>query len=440
MQSIDTLIKAGWIIPVVPERTILENHAIAINDGRIIDTLPADAADKTYQATESHNLPDHALIPGLINAHTHAPMSLFRGMADDMPLMDWLQNRIWPAETRWADQGFVRDGATLAIAEMLHSGTTCFADMYFFPDQVAKVAKAAGIRANVGLVVLDFPTIWANDANEYISKGTALHDELQHDLLISTFFAPHAPYTVSDEPLQRIRKLADELDIPVMCHIHETADEIENALQQSGKRPLQRLDELNLVSPSLLAVHMTQLTENEIELVAENGTHVVHCPESNMKLASGFCPVQALMNAGANVALGTDGAASNNDLDMFGEMRSAALLAKNVAADASALPAFEALKMATINGAIALGLAAETGSLEKNKFADIVAVDLNALKTQPVYDPVSQIVYSADSTQVSDVWVAGKQLLNNGQLTTLDTESILNNAREWRDKISEPES
>ncbi|HEX7025952.1 MAG TPA: TRZ/ATZ family hydrolase [Gammaproteobacteria bacterium] len=435
MQPIDTLIKGRWLIPVVPENTVLDDHAVAIHAGRIIDVLPAGEAEIRYRASHTVELPQHALLPGFINAHTHSPMSLFRGMADDMPLMDWLQKRIWPAEGRWVDENFVEDGALLAIAEMLRSGTTCFADMYFFPDQIAKTAQRTGIRACVGLIVLDFPTVWAADADEYISKGLELHDQLLNDPLVTTMFAPHAPYTVSDGPLSRVRVLADELDIPVMSHVHETAFEVAQAEQNDGRRPLARLESLGLVSPSLMAVHMTQLNEEEIHRLAEHGAHVIHCPESNMKLASGFCPVQTLLDAGVNVALGTDGAASNNDLDMIGEMRSAALLAKNVAGDASALPAFKALKMATLNGAIALGLAERIGSLEAGKYADIIAIDLDSLKTQPVYDPVSQIVYSADSSQVSDVWIAGKQLLKQGELTGLDQDQLIETARHWRDKI-----
>lgn len=435
MQSINTLIKPRWLIPVVPANTTYTDYAIAIDNGRIIDILPASKADEQYQASQTVELNQHALIPGLVNTHTHTAMTLFRGMADDMSLQDWLQSRIWPAESQWVNQRFVLDGSLLAIAEMLRSGTTCFADMYFYPDIVAKAAKQAHIRASVGLIVLDFPTVWASDANDYISKGTALHDALTHDTLLTTLFAPHAPYTVSDEPLSKIATLANELDIPVMCHVHETEQEVIDAVDKDGIRPLERLNRLGLLSPALNAVHMTQLNDDEITQIAEHGAHVIHCPESNMKLASGYCPVQQLLAAGANVALGTDGAASNNDLDMIGEMRSAALMAKNVARDATALPAFTALEMATLNGAKALGLADDIGSLEAGKAADIVAIDLSAVKTQPVYDPISQIVYAADSSQVSDVWVGGKQVLNQSRLTTIDLDNVLDQARDWRDKI-----
>lgn len=435
MQNIDTLIKARWIIPVTGEAHWLEAHVVAVHNGRILDVLPEGESNDRYRAENNVDLPDHALIPGLINTHTHAAMSLFRGMADDMPLNDWLQNKVWPAEARWVNEQFVQDGTLLAAAEMLRGGTTCFADMYYYPEVAARAAKQAGIRACVGLIVLDFATAWAGDASEYLRKGLALRDELAHEPLISTLFAPHAPYTVSDEPLKKIRMYADELDLQIMCHVHETAHEVETAVEQTGKRPLQRLHELGLVSPALNAVHMTQLNDEDIRLLVDTGAHVIHCPESNLKLASGSCPVQALLSAGVNVALGTDGAASNNDLDLIGEMRSAALLAKNVAGDASALPAYETLKMATINGARALGLADHLGTLEAGKAADIVAINLGALKTQPVYDPVSQIVYSADSSQVSDVWVAGKRVVHEGELTTVDSATLLQRAGEWRDKI-----
>lgn len=437
MQTVDTLIHARWIVPVEPEHTVLEDHSLAIHDGRIAAILPRQEAQAQYQGHTTHELGSHVLIPGLVNVHTHAAMSLMRGMADDLPLMDWLQNHIWPAEGRWVSADFVHDGSELAIAEMLKSGTTCFQEMYFFPDVVGRVASKVGIRACIGLIVIDFPTAWAKDADEYLRKGIAVHDQFRSNSLISTSFAPHAPYTVSDEPLARILTYAEELDIPVHMHVHETAFEVGQAEQQTGKRPLARLQELGLVSPRLIAVHMTQLQDQEIALLAESGSHVAHCPESNLKLASGFCPVHKLMQAGVNVALGTDGAASNNDLDMFGEMRTAALLAKAVANDATALSAAQALRMATLNGARALGLDQEIGSLEAGKAADITAVDLGRLPTQPVYNPVSQLVYAAGREQVSDVWVAGRHLLKRGQLTSLNEDEVLDKARAWHDKMTQ---
>ena len=435
MQTIDSLIHARWIVPVEPEDTVYPHHSLAVHEGRILEILPTDLARARFSAGIEHELDRHLLIPGLVNTHTHAAMSLLRGLADDLPLNEWLNRHIWPAESRWVNEEFVHDGTQLAIAEMLRSGTTCFNDMYFYPDVSARVAAHSGMRACVGLIVIDFPTVWAQDADEYISKGLAVHDRFRGDPLIHTLFAPHAPYTVSDEPLEHIRVLADELDIGIHMHVHETRDEIDRALETSGKRPLQRLHELGLVSPSLVAVHMTQLTAAEVGEFAAAGAHVVHCPESNMKLASGFCPVAALAEAGINIALGTDGSASNNDLDMLGEMRSAALLGKATSNDASAVPAHTALRMATLNGARALGLAGETGSLSPGKWADVTAVCLDTIESQPLYDPVSQLVYACGREQVTDVWVAGQHLLKERQLTTLDETGILERACHWQTRI-----
>jgi 5-methylthioadenosine/S-adenosylhomocysteine deaminase len=434
--AIDSLLHAQWIIPVIPENQVLEDHCLAIQGGRIHDILPVAQASSQYRPAQFVELPGHALIPGLINSHTHAAMSLLRGLADDLPLMTWLNEHIWPAEGKWISEEFVHDGSQLAIAEMLLGGTTCFNDMYFFPDVTARAADAAGIRAVVGLIAIDFPSAWAADADAYLHKGLEVHDQFRDNRLIRTAFAPHAPYSVADRLLERVRVLADELDIPIHMHLHESRDEILQGQRDHGKRPMQRLAELGLLSPALLAVHMTHLEPAEIEQFALTGGHVVHCPESNLKLASGFCPVKALLEAQINVALGTDGAASNNDLDMFSEMRTAALLAKGVADDASAVPAARALSMATIHGARALGLGDETGSLELGKSADLVAVDLRDLHSQPVYHPISQLVYACGREQVSQVWVAGRRLINQGQLTTLDRSELLQRAAYWRTRIS----
>ncbi|MGZ5017483.1 MAG: TRZ/ATZ family hydrolase [Methylobacter sp.] len=434
MTVVDTLIHARWIIPVEPESVTYEHHTLVIDGGRIIDLLPTEMAKQKYQGTTTENLENHALLPGLINSHTHAAMTLMRGIADDLQLMDWLQNHIWPLEQKWMSEAFVKDGTDLAIAEMILGGTTCFNDMYFFPEITAAQAIHHGIRASVGLIVIDFPTVWAENGDAYIEKGLALHDQLRHHPLISTPFAPHAPYTVSDAPLQKIKTIADELELPIHIHVHETLHEVEQ--DQSGQRPLQRLHDLGLIDPSFIAVHMTQLTDDEIARFAESGAHIVHCPESNLKLASGFCPVAKCIAAGINVALGTDGAASNNDLDMFGEMRTAALLGKAVAGDASAIPAMTALRMATINGAKALGLDNETGSLSIGKAADVIAVDLSHLETQPLYCPVSQIVYAASRQQVTDVWVAGKRLLKQRHLTTVNIDELKVKIAEWRQRLA----
>lgn len=433
--EIDRLIHARWIIPVRPKGNVLEHYSIAINDGTILDILPSTEAEQKYSARESTTLNQHALLPGFINSHTHAAMTLFRGLADDLPLMQWLNDHIWPAEAKWVDEQFVRDGTRHAIAEMIRSGTTCFNDMYFFPDHTAEVANEIGMRCCVGLILIEFPTAWATDAQNYIDKGLEVHDKFKHSPLITTAFAPHAPYTVADQSLIHINTLAEELDIPIHMHIHETEHEVAESIQQHTFSPLKRLESLGVLSERMMAVHMTQLTEEEIDLTAKYNASVVHCPESNMKLASGFCPVNALLNAHVNVALGTDGAASNNDLDMLGEMRSCALLAKAVSQDSTAVSAATALEMATINAAKALGLDANIGSLEIGKEADIIAIDLDTIETQPLYDPVSQIVYSANRNQISDVWVSGKPLLESRELTTLDSNLSLQTVKDWGEKI-----
>lgn len=435
--KIDTILHATWIAPVEPIDTLHHHYSIAIHDGRILDLLPKQDILSKFSSDVEIELKDHLLIPGLINTHTHSPMSLMRGLADDLPLMDWLNNHIWPAEQKHVSAEFVFDGSLLACAEMIRSGTTCFNDMYFFPEATARAVQQAGMRAKLGLILVDFPSAWASNADEYLAKGIELHDQLRDNSLISTAFAPHAPYTVSDDPLKRIATYAEELDIPIHMHIHETAHEVDQAVSQTGKRPLERLNELGLLSPRLLAVHMTQLNDDEIDLIAETGAHVLHCPESNLKLASGFCPTYKIQQASINLALGTDGAASNNDLDMLAEMHTAALLAKAVANNASALPAEDVLRMATINGAKALGLDSEIGSLEVGKSADIVAVDLSGIENQPIYCPVSQLIYSAGRENVTNVWVAGNHLLKDRELTTLDEKSILQKAAYWQEKLAE---
>ena len=440
MQTVDTLLHARWIVPVEPEGLVLNHHSIAMQDGRILDICPSEQAKQQYTAQHEQTLSDHVLMPGLINAHTHAAMSLFRGLADDLPLMDWLHNHIWPAEAAWVNYDFVSDGTQLAIAEMIKGGTTCFNDMYFFPDEAARIASRAGIRACVGMIVIDFPTVWAKDSEEYLHKGLAVHDEYRNNPLITTAFAPHAPYTVSNAPLEKISTFAEELELPVHIHVHETEFEISSSLEQYQARPLQRLEGLGLLSPRLMAVHMTQLTDNEIKRLASTSANVVHCPESNLKLASGFCPVGKLIKEGVNVALGTDGAASNNDLDMLGEMKTAALLAKAVTQDASAVSAMQALNMGTINGAKALGIDHETGSLVVGKAADIIAIDFSALECQPIYHPISHLVYATSRHQVSDVWVNGHQLLRHRELTQMNEHDILHKAQQWQEKIMESDT
>ena len=431
----DLVLAPRWIIPVEPADTVLEDHVITVVDKRIGALLPRAEAEQRFAGSPWLERPEHALLPGFINAHTHASMTLLRGYADDLPLDTWLAEHIWPAEQEWVSKEFVRDGTDLAIAEMIAGGTTCFQDMYFFPDEVAACAAERGLRAVVSMIVIEVPTVWAESVDEYLSKGTEVHDRYRDHPLIRAAFGPHAPYTVSDATLTRIVTLAHQLDVNIHMHVHETADEINQAIASETGRPLARLDGLGLLTPQLNAVHMTQLEADEIAVLAERGVHVLHCPESNMKLASGYCPVHELGEAGVNVALGTDGAASNNDLDMLGEMRTAALLAKVRTGNAAALPAGRALEMATLNGARALGVAAETGSLVPGKSADMICVDMSVPACQPVHNVMSQLVYSAQRDQVTDVWVAGRQLYDQRQFTTLDSAEILNRAAGWRSRM-----
>jgi len=435
-----TIIKPRWILTVNEQFDLLTDSALVIEDDIIKSIHPVNELHTVEGLDEAKTviLDNHILMPGLINTHTHAAMSLLRGIADDLPLMDWLNNHIWPAESKWIDRQFIQDGVKLCVAEMIRSGTTCLNDMYFFPDIMAKTCQQMGMRATTGLIVLDFPTVWAQSADEYLSKAMAVIDEVKEYPLISTAFAPHAPYTVSDKPLEKIAMYSSELDIQVHMHIHETQFEVDESVKNIGKRPLERLDQLNLLNPNLMAVHMTSLNELEMERIAETGVHVVHCPESNLKLASGFCPVDTLQKLNINICLGTDGAASNNDLDMFGEMRTAALLSKGISGNASSCNAEQSLRMATINGAKALGLADQIGSLEAGKKADVIAVDFSQLNTQPVYDPIAQLVYATNSMQVSHVWINGEQKLKDYQLTDIDAVEIISTAQQWQDKIQEP--
>lgn len=435
-EACDLLIEAGFVVPVEPHGVVLENHAVAVREGVIVAILPVAEARTRFAAAETVSRPDAALIPGLVNAHAHNPMTLLRGVADDLPLKVWLQEHIWPIEGAVMGPDFVADGVTLAIAEMLRGGTTSCNENYFFPDVQAATYKRYGFRARVGLPVIDFPTAWAKSDDEYFDRAGEVHDQWRGDSLIATAFAPHAPYTVSDENFERIRMLADQLDLPVHLHLHETAQEVAQSQQKHGQRPFARMDRLGLVNDRLIAVHMTQLTDAEIHLCAERGVSVVHCPESNLKLASGFCPTCALQRAGVNLAIGTDGAASNNDLDMFGETRTAAILAKAVADDAAGFDAFSALHAATFGGAKAMGFDHLVGTIEPGKQADLVCVDLSALETQPLHHVVSQLIYATGRHQVSDVWIAGKPKLRGRELVDMDVPRIIANVKQWRERIS----
>ncbi len=411
-----TLIRARWVVPVAPAGAVLEDHAVVVREGAIEAVLPAAEALARHPGAELTDLPAHALIPGLVNAHTHASMSLMRGLADDLPLMRWLEDHIWPAEMKHVSPQFVKDGTLLACAEMLRGGVTCMNEMYFFPEAAIEAALECGMRAAIGMIVIEFPSAYAADPDDYLAKGLAVRDRYREHPLASFCLAPHAPYTVSDASFRKIATLAGELDCPVHIHVHETREEIERSVAEHGVRPLERLHRLGLLGPNLISVHSVHLNAEEIALLGRHRASIAHCPSSNLKLASGFAPVAALAAAGANIAIGTDGAASNNRLDMFQELRTAALLAKAVANDAAALPAHAALRAATLGGAIALGLDARIGSIEAGKAADLAAVRLDALELSPLFDPVSQLVYAAGREHVSHVWVAGRPAVIEGTM------------------------
>ncbi|PAA08592.1 TRZ/ATZ family hydrolase [Pseudomonas fragi] len=433
--TLDLLLLPTWLVPVEPAGVVLKDHGVGIRDGRIVFIGPRAQALKLV-ATQTRELPDMLLSPGLINAHGHAAMTLFRGMADDLPLMTWLEQHIWPAEAKWVDEDFVRDGTNLAIAEQIKAGITCFSDMYFYPKVASECVHNSGIRAQIAIPILDFPIPGASNADESLRQAVEMFADLKFHPRIKIAFGPHAPYTVGDENLEKIRVIADELDAAIHMHVHETAFEVHQAVEQNAERPVARLARLGLLGPRFQAVHMTQISDDDLAMLVESNSSVIHCPESNLKLASGFCPVERLWQAGVNVAVGTDGAASNNDLDLLGETRTAALLAKAVAGSATALDAHRALRMATLNGARALGIESDTGSIEIGKAADLVAFDLSGLAQQPVYDPVSQLIYATGRDCVKHLWVGGKQLLDDRRLTRLDEQQLCATARAWGERIS----
>ncbi|HMW49550.1 MAG TPA: TRZ/ATZ family hydrolase, partial [Cellvibrionaceae bacterium] len=435
LPSADLILHPQWLLPIAPHNRLLERCSVAIKDGVICALAPRAQIESQWQAKQVIELPQQVLMPGLVNCHNHAAMSLLSGFADDLPLMTWLNDHIWPAEGQWVDEEFVTDGTTRSIAEMLLSGTTCFSDMYFFPEAAARVVNETGIRAQITFPLLDFPNRWAADIDEGLRKGLSLFDDYKDHPRISIGFGPHAPYTLGDSSLRRIAILANEVQAPVHIHVHETAQEVADSMAQYGQRPLARLLELGLLSPQTQCVHMTQINDEDLRLLQETGAKVIHCPESNLKLASGFCPADKLLKAGIEVGLGTDGAASNNNVDMFGELHTTALLAKAVAGDAAALAAEEALYMATLGGAKTLGLDSQIGSLEVGKQADMIALSLDPLLSTPSYSLVSNLVYRPGSHRVNHLWVSGKALVSEGALQGLDSSQISRTTARWQQQI-----
>ena len=435
MINADLIIEARWIATATSIHPILENYAVIVQAGVIIDLLPTLKARQKYTAQSLISLDDHIVIPGLINLHTHAAMSLMRGIADDLPLMQWLEQHIWPAERAVVSEQYVQDATLIACAEMLSSGITCFNDMYFFPEASAVAVTQAGIRACLGLVVMEFPTAYASDAEDYLQKGFVAHDSWRNNPLITSAIAPHSPYTVSDQTFKKVITYADQLGLGIHTHLHETRDEIALSEGKYGLRPIQRLAEFGLLGPNLVAAHCVHLLPNEISLLAEYGCHVAHCPTSNLKLASGIAPIPQLLAHGVNVGLGTDGVASNNKLDIFAEMRLSALLAKGLSQDAAVVPAQQALEMATINAAKAMGLDHKIGSIEIGKLADLAAIKLSDTATMPYYDAIAHLVYSCGREHVTHTWVAGELRYSNGVYATIEPVELKDIINRWQPKL-----
>ncbi len=432
MEPVDTLITARWVVPVEPDGRVLEDHAVAIHGGQIVAVLPAAEARARYAAREHVDRPSHVLMPGIVNAHTHAATTLLRGREQNQRPGPWQPGGVRALERRWSGPEYVRDGTELAIAEMLRAGVTCFADMHLWPDVVAQTAAECHVRASIGLLVSEAATAWAATADEHIDRGMHLRDQYRGDPLLSTHFAPYAPHSLSDATLARVRRLADELDLPVALHLHETAWEIEESEGRFGMRPLARLASIGLASPQLRAVHMAHVTPSDLEMLAGSGASVVHCPESNLKRGAGVCPLPDLLGRGVPVSLGTGEAASNDDLDVLGEARTAGLLASGVSASPGAVVASDLLRMATLEGARALGLGELTGGLVPGKWADLCCMNLKSPRSWPVSDVVATVIYSASSRQVTDTWVAGRRLLADGALVYLDEAAVLERAESWR--------
>jgi len=435
--NVELVIEASWLATSNKNKPLLEDHSVIVQDAVIVDILPTTLARKKYKSSNLVSLDEHVLMPGLINSHTHAAMSLMRGIADDLSLMTWLNEHIWPAERAFVTEHYVRDASLLGCAEMLSGGTTCFNDMYFYPQSTAAAVNQAGIRANLGLTILEFPTSYASDADDYLQKGFEAHDSWRGNSLITSSIAPHAPYTVSNQTFEKVAVYAEQLGLGVHTHLHETRDEISQSELQYGIRPMQRMAELGLLGPNFVAAHGVHLLSHEIETLAGYGCHIAHCPSSNLKLASGIAPVADLLNGGVNVCIGTDGAASNNRLDMFGEMRLAALLAKGMSEDATVLPAHQALEMVTIHAAKALGLEEKIGSVEIGKQADLVAVKLGDFATSPCYDPISHLVYTCGREHVTHTWVDGTLRYCNGLYADIEPIELKEIIQTWQPKLKQ---
>ena len=434
---VDLLLHARYVLPIAPQNGVLEDHTVVIDQGRIKALRPRKVAELQFEGAQARDFNHHVIMPGLVNAHGHLAMTLLRGLGEGEPLQTWLQDTIWPLEGKWVDADFVADGTRLAIAEMLATGTTLASDMYYFPEVAAATTQEIGFRLQVAFPVIDVANAWSQNVDECIHKGLALHDRFRDDELVHVAFGPHAAYSVDEPTLRRVLMLAEEVDAGIQIHLHETAAEVRDAHRSVGKSWIHYLNELGLVTPRLQAVHVTQADSQEVEVLANGGAHVIHCPHSNLKLASGTCPTMELLAAGVNVALGTDGAASNNSLDLFLEMRTAALIAKASTQDPTAAAAPEMLHAATLGGAKALGLDRLAGSIETGKAADLIAIDLDHIALQPLYDLQAQLVHSQIGACVSHTFVDGRCLYDEGTYTTIDVKQLAAGTAAWRTRIAD---
>jgi len=435
MSEYDTVLHPDFVLPIIPRGELLDAHSVAIKSHSIAAIMPRSEARATTAATHV-DLGGCVLMPGLINGHCHAAMSLLRGYADDMPLSSWLQQTIWPTEQQLVNTEFVRDGSDLAIAELLKGGTTTLIDNYFFPEITAEQCDSAGLRALLNFPIIDVETAWARDANGCINRGLELRDRYRDHDRIEIGFGPHSTYGVSESHLAKVAMLAEELDAPVHIHLHETKQEVLSSVERCGLRPIDLLQRVGLLGPRTQCVHMNAVGTQDIENLATHGAHVVHCPRSNLKLGSGISPVQQLLDSGINVALGTDGAASNNRLNMLAEAQAASLVGKWQHDDPQAVDAWTVLEMATLSGARALGQADRLGSIEPGKLADLIAVDITGAHHLPLNSIPSNIVYASSGTEVRWSWIAGRLIMCDGQLETLDYNDVARRARQWSDRLA----
>ena len=434
---VQTVIEAGWVMPMNHKGVVLPQHSVLINEGKIVSVVPS-AETEGIEADEVIRLPDHIVLPGFVNAHTHAPMHLLRGMGADLPLMDWLQTKIWPAEGKLMSPAFCYEGSLIAGAEMLESGITCASDHYFFSEDVARGLTEAGLKCSVSGIVIGFPSAMAKTTDEYIACAEKLFERFENDPKVRVTVGPHAPYTVDDAALIKVRELAQKHNAHIHMHVDETQSEIEGSLKQYGIRPIERLHQLGLLSEQFISVHTVKADDKELELLAKTGASVVHCPCSNLKLASGFSPIAKMMRMGINVAMGTDGVASNDKVDILGETRLAAMLGKAVCEDTTQMKVGDMLHAATLAGAKALGWDDRIGSIEKGKDADLIAVDLGNIDALPVFDPASQLLYSAGREDITHVWVDGTIVVKKQQsdgLRPIKREKAQKITKTWQNKI-----